>query len=84
MVVFLGCGGLLKGDKGTFTSPNFPVVSKDEIECEWIIETAPGTVVSLFVDVLDIQEVERWMYLSFVTFCVAMETLTMEKNVLFL
>ncbi|KAF7641610.1 hypothetical protein LDENG_00276240, partial [Lucifuga dentata] len=41
------CGGQLTGEKGAFTSPNYPNYYPPRILCEWKIEVPPGNVVKL-------------------------------------
>ncbi|XP_035662897.1 protein SpAN-like isoform X1 [Branchiostoma floridae] len=42
-----GCGGVLQGDRGTFTSPNFPSNYDDNTQCDWLIKGERGSTVQL-------------------------------------
>ncbi|XP_051007258.1 cubilin [Acomys russatus] len=42
-----GCGGILLGDHGTFTSPNFPDAYPNNTHCEWTIIAPSGRPVSV-------------------------------------
>ncbi|XP_063063043.1 cubilin [Engraulis encrasicolus] len=42
-----GCGGVLYGDHGTFTSPNFPGTYANGTHCEWSIKAPSGRVVTV-------------------------------------
>ncbi|XP_066264750.1 blastula protease 10-like [Branchiostoma lanceolatum] len=42
-----GCGGVLQGDSGTFTSPNFPSNYDDNTQCDWLIKGERGTTIQL-------------------------------------
>ncbi|XP_054456844.1 ST14 transmembrane serine protease matriptase a [Anoplopoma fimbria] len=41
------CGGQLTGEKGTFTSPNFPNYYPPRISCEWTIKVPAGKAVKV-------------------------------------
>lgn len=38
----LSCGGQLMGEKGNFSSPNFPNYYPLNVECHWMIQVPPG------------------------------------------
>ncbi|KAM6953504.1 cubilin [Aplochiton taeniatus] len=42
-----GCGGILYGDHGTVTSPNFPATYPNATHCEWGIQAPRGRVVTV-------------------------------------
>ncbi|KAG9273306.1 hypothetical protein AMEX_G12416 [Astyanax mexicanus] len=43
----MSCGGTLKGNSGTFTSPNYPKYYPPNTRCEWTIEVPPNMNVKL-------------------------------------
>ncbi|XP_053662149.1 cubilin homolog [Anopheles marshallii] len=45
-----GCGGLLRKDYGTFTSPNYPSLYPKDTECHWTIKVEPGKRIDLTVE----------------------------------
>ena len=50
-----GCGGYLRKDSGTFTSPEYPNFYPVNVICEWRIETDPGTKVQIVINELDLE-----------------------------
>ncbi|KAI8487064.1 Meprin A subunit beta-like, partial [Branchiostoma belcheri] len=42
-----GCGGVLQGDSGTFSSPNFPSNYDDNKQCDWLIKGERGATIQL-------------------------------------
>lgn len=44
---YSGCGGLLQGSGGEFSSPGFPSSYPKNIECEWLIRAKTGYHVKL-------------------------------------
>nr|XP_023646366.1 cubilin [Paramormyrops kingsleyae] len=42
-----GCGGMLYGDHGSFTSPDFPGTYSNGSQCEWTIQAPVGRVVTV-------------------------------------
>ena len=50
-----GCGGYLRKNSGTFTSPEYPNFYPVNVICEWRIETDPGTKVQIVINELDLE-----------------------------
>ena len=50
-----GCGGYLRKNSGTFTSPEYPNFYPVNVICEWRIETDPGTKVQIIINELDLE-----------------------------
>lgn len=46
-VCVLGCGGILYGDHGSFSSPNYPGTYSNGTRCEWGILAPRGRVVTV-------------------------------------
>ncbi len=46
-VCVLGCGGILYGDHGSFSSPNYPGTYPNGTNCEWVIMAPRGRVVTV-------------------------------------
>ena len=44
------CGGLLKGSKGEFTSPNYPKDYPNNQNCTWIIKGEPRKRIKLYFE----------------------------------
>ena len=45
--ILIGCGGILTGDTGAFTSPSFPEPYPADTECIWIIPGMSGAMTQL-------------------------------------
>ena len=58
-----GCGGYMRKNSGTFTSPEYPNFYPVNVICEWRIETDPGTKVQIVINELDL-EGKNFNYLS--------------------
>ena len=50
-----GCGGYLRKNSGTFTSPEYPNFYPVNVICEWRIETDSGTKVQIVINELDLE-----------------------------
>jgi len=48
-------GGIISGDSGSLTSPNYPADYPDEADCIWSIHTTAGTVILLRFDAFDVE-----------------------------
>lgn len=44
---WLGCGGTLVGDHGSFTSPNYPDTYSNNTHCEWLVRAPRGRLVTV-------------------------------------
>uniref|UniRef100_A0A6A7FUH2 Cubilin n=1 Tax=Hirondellea gigas TaxID=1518452 RepID=A0A6A7FUH2_9CRUS len=53
--LIVGCGGMYSKSSDEFTSPNYPNVYPANRDCEWHIETAPGTRVKITIHGFDIE-----------------------------
>ena len=53
--LFTGCGNYFKRPSGRFQSPNFPNAYPPNTDCDWYIETAPGTRVKVVIYEYDIE-----------------------------
>ncbi|KAI4871253.1 hypothetical protein NFI96_019773 [Prochilodus magdalenae] len=51
-----GCGGILYGDHGSFTSPNFPGTYANGSHCEWEIRAPSGRVVTVTFNQISIDD----------------------------
>nr|XP_042896535.1 cubilin [Parasteatoda tepidariorum] len=51
-----GCGGKLTSPRGTIMSPNYPQTYPINANCEWLIQVSEGSVISLHVVDIDIEE----------------------------
>ncbi|XP_030055456.1 cubilin isoform X1 [Microcaecilia unicolor] len=50
-----GCGGDLRGARGSFNSPGYPNKYPDNRECVWYIQTAPGSSIQLIIHEFSIE-----------------------------
>ena len=57
-----GCGGILKKNSGTFTSPDYPNVYPINVICEWKIESDPGTKINLTIAEFDLEGARNCQY----------------------
>lgn len=55
MILWTGCGGKVTGSSGVITSPGYPSSYQNNLDCEWIIETEPGTSVFVHIEDLDME-----------------------------
>ena len=53
--VINGCGGIIRKNSGSFTSPNYPNVYPTSVICEWKIETDPGTKIEFIIEDFDLE-----------------------------
>ena len=51
-----GCGGSLTSNSGRFSSPGYPESPPPGAACEWTISASPGNLVSLNVEMIDLEE----------------------------
>ncbi|KTF87440.1 hypothetical protein cypCar_00025640 [Cyprinus carpio] len=51
-----GCGGVLYGDHGSFTSPNYPGTYANGTSCEWGIRAPSGRVVTVTFNQISIED----------------------------
>lgn len=54
--VCLGCGGVLYGDHGSFSSPNYPGTYANGTSCEWRIRAPSGRVVTVTFNQISIDD----------------------------
>lgn len=59
---FAGCGGVLHGPQGSFSSPNYPDPYPSNILCRWHIQVKEGMAIQLKVGVLDIESSASCLY----------------------
>lgn len=57
-----GCGGKVTGSSGVITSPGYPSSYQNNLDCEWIIETEPGTSVFVHIEDLDMEVHSRCIH----------------------
>ncbi|KAL3873674.1 hypothetical protein ACJMK2_036784 [Sinanodonta woodiana] len=50
-----GCGGILTGTSGTFTSPNFPGNYTDNTDCYWLIQAPPKSAITVTFDTFELE-----------------------------
>ncbi|XP_013879229.1 cubilin [Austrofundulus limnaeus] len=51
-----GCGGILHGDRGSFSSPNYPGTYPNNTNCVWDIKAPRGRVVTITFDQISIDD----------------------------
>ncbi|KAL3873695.1 hypothetical protein ACJMK2_036785 [Sinanodonta woodiana] len=52
----LGCGGILTGRSGTFTSPNFPNNYTDDADCYWLIQATSKSDITVRFDTFEVED----------------------------
>lgn len=45
--LFIGCGGTLYGETGSFASPGYPASYQNQTDCEWTIKAPQGRAVTV-------------------------------------
>ncbi|XP_055944726.1 cubilin-like isoform X2 [Argiope bruennichi] len=51
-----GCGGKLTAPRGSIVSPNYPQPYPYNADCEWLIQVSAGSIISLSIVDIDIEE----------------------------
>lgn len=62
VTIIAGCGGQLTSSQGSIVSPNYPQPYPVNADCEWLIRVSEGSVVSVTVVEIDIEEHQICMY----------------------
>ncbi|GFT29649.1 dorsal-ventral patterning tolloid-like protein 1, partial [Nephila pilipes] len=57
-----GCGGQLTSPRGSIVSPNYPQPYPYSADCEWLIQTSAGSLISLSIVDVDIEEHRECLY----------------------
>ncbi|KAH8276594.1 hypothetical protein KR044_004736, partial [Drosophila immigrans] len=57
-----GCGGILAGDVGVITSPNYPQAYPHSLHCEWQLDVHRGSHLRLTLEDMDIEEMGACAY----------------------
>ena len=63
-----GCGGVLRKNSATFSSPDYPNPYPTRVICEWKIETDPGTKIQIVITELDLEGARDCEYDSLTIF----------------
>ena len=56
---YIGCGGNFSARSGVITSQNYPAPYPHNTDCFWLITVAPGHVVELTIEDLEIEHSEN-------------------------
>ncbi|GFQ96473.1 cubilin, partial [Trichonephila clavata] len=57
-----GCGARLTSPRGSIVSPNYPQPYPYSADCEWLIQTSAGSLISVSVVDVDIEEHQQCLY----------------------
>ncbi|CAH1989272.1 unnamed protein product [Acanthoscelides obtectus] len=57
-----GCGGHLRGNSGSITSPNYPDIYPKNTKCEWLIEVAYGYSIEIEFQELEVETEPSCIY----------------------
>ncbi|CAL1282886.1 unnamed protein product [Larinioides sclopetarius] len=57
-----GCGGTLTSPRGSIVSPNYPQPYPYNADCEWLIQVSAGSLISLSIVDIDIEEHRECRY----------------------